>query len=159
GPASRSAERIGQLIAEGMDVARLNFSHGDHEVHAATFRTVRAESERRGRPVGVLQDLQEPKIRVGRFAGGGVERGGGGDVTLTTDGRVGDETRASTAYEALPRDVKPGDTILLDDGMIQLEVDRVEGHEVQTRVVVGGRLSDSKGLNLPGVRVSAPALT
>src|SRR5579883_1158197 len=159
GPASRTAERIGALIDEGMDVARLNFSHGDHEVHAQTFRTVRAESERRGRPVGVLQDLQGPKIRVGRFAGGAVELEAGADFTLTTDEVLGDANRASTTYEALPRDVKPGDTILLDDGMIQLEVDRVEGREVQTRVVVGGRLSDHKGLNLPGVEVSAPALT
>jgi len=159
GPASRTAERIGALIDEGMDVARLNFSHGDHEVHAQTFRTVRAESERRGRPVGVLQDLQGPKIRVGRFAGGAVELEAGADFTLTTDEVLGDANRASTTYEALPRDVKPGDTILLDDGMIQLEVDRVEGREVQTRVVVGGRLSDHKGLNLPGVKVSAPALT
>src|SRR4051812_20287549 len=142
-----------------MDVARLNFSHGDHALHEETFRRVRAEAEKRGRPVGVLQDLQGPKIRVGRFAGGCVELEPGADFVLTTDEIEGGPTRASTTYEELPNDVKPGDAILLDDGMLQLEVESVDGREVRTRVVVGGKLSDNKGLNLPGVEVSAPALT
>jgi pyruvate kinase len=159
GPASRSADRIGQLIDEGMDVARLNFSHGDHALHAETLARVRAESEKRGRPVGVLQDLQGPKIRVGRFAGGSVELEVGCDFTLTTHDLMGTAERASTTYTGLPADVKPGDMILLDDGMLQLEVQAVEDSEVHTRVVIGGLLSDNKGLNLPGVHVSAPALT
>ena len=159
GPASRTAARIGQLIDEGMDAARLNFSHGDHAFHAETYRIVREEAARRGRPVAILQDLQGPKIRVWHFEHGPVELEVGADFTLTTDEILGNERRASTTYEHLPADVKPRDSILLDDGMIQLEVDSVEGREVHTRVVVGGRLSDNKGLNLPGVKVSAPALT
>ena len=159
GPASRSPERVGQLIDEGMDVARLNFSHGDHAVHRQTFDTVRAESAKRGRAVAVLQDLQGPKIRVGRFDGGAVELEVGADFTLTTDDVLGDSQRASTTYQELPHDVRAGDIILLDDGLLQLEVLAIEGNEVQTRVVVGGKLSNNKGLNLPGVKVSAPALT
>ena len=159
GPASSTPERIGQLIDEGMDAARLNFSHGDHAMHAETYRIVRAEAEKRGRPVAILQDLQGPKIRVGRFENGPVELEVGADFTLTTEEILGNERRASTTYEHLPHDVKPRDMMLLDDGMIQLEVDSVEGREVHTRVVVGGKLSDNKGLNLPGVNVSAPALT
>ena len=160
GPASSSPERIGQLIDEGMDVARLNFSHGGHEMHAETFRRVRAEAEKRGKQVGILQDLQGPKIRVGRFENGSAQLEVGADFILSTDGDfLGTSERASTTYESLPTDVKTGDLILLDDGMLQLEVDRVEGREVYTRVMVGGKLSDNKGLNLPGVKVSAPALT
>ena len=159
GPASRAPERIGQLIDEGMDVARLNFSHGDHALHAETLAGVRALSEQRGRPVAALQDLQGPKIRVGRFKGGAVELEVGADFTLTTEEILGDETRASTMYESLPGDVRPGDMILLDDGLLQLEVAAVEEREVHTRVVIGGRLSNNKGMNLPGVRLSAPALT
>ncbi len=159
GPATQGAERIGLLIDEGMDAARLNFSHGDHAYHADLCAHVRSEAQRRGRAVAVLQDLQGPKIRVGRMRDGGVELEPGSDYTLSTRERLGDETCASTTYEALPRDVKPGDMILLDDGMLQLEVDRVDGTEVHTRVVVGGVLKDHKGLNLPGVKVSAPALS
>ena len=159
GPASRTPERIGQLIDEGMDVARLNFSHGEHDLHRQTFGVVRSEAVRRGRAVAILQDLQGPKIRVGRFAGGSCELEVGADFTLTTEELLGDAQRASTVYRELPNDVRAGDNILLDDGLLQLEVLAVEGHEVFTRVVVGGRLSDNKGLNLPGVNVSAPALT
>jgi pyruvate kinase len=159
GPASSSPERIGQLIDEGMNVARLNFSHGEHDVHRRTFDAVRAEARKRGRAVAILQDLQGPKIRVGNFAGGACELEVGADFTLTTEEVVGTAARASTTYQELPHDVKGGDSILLDDGLLQLEVMSVEGREVYTRVVVGGRLSNHKGLNLPGVKVSAPALT
>ena len=120
---------------------------------------VRTEAERRGRAVAALMDLQGPKIRVGHFAGGQAELEPGADFTLTTRECIGDATRASTTYEALPRDVAPGDMILLDDGMLQLEVERVDGTEILTRVVIGGTLKNHKGLNLPGVKVSAPALT
>ena len=105
GPASRTSERIGQLIDEGMDVARLNFSHGDHAMHAETLGRVRAEADRRGRPVAVLQDLQGPKIRVGRFAGGAAELEVGADFTLSTEEFTGDQNRASTTYQELPHDV------------------------------------------------------
>ncbi len=159
GPSSHTADRIGALIDEGMDAARLNFSHGDHAYHAESIKLVRAEAEKRDRAVAVLMDLQGPKIRVGTFDGGRAELEPGADFTLTTRPCTGDASRAYTTYEALPNDVKPGDVILLDDGMMQLEVDRVDGPDVHTRVVIGGTLRDHKGLNLPGVKVSAPALT
>ncbi|MSP61845.1 MAG: pyruvate kinase [Myxococcales bacterium] len=159
GPASATPERIGALIDEGMDAARLNFSHGDHDFHAGIAARVRAEAARRGKAVAVLMDLQGPKIRIGRFALGEVELEPGADFMITTEECLGDGEHASTTYEGLPGDVKPGNILLLDDGMLQLEVDRVEGREVYTRVLIGGTLKDNKGLNLPGVNVSAPALT
>jgi pyruvate kinase len=159
GPASRTPEQIGALIDAGMDVARLNFSHGDYDFHLATIRAVRAEAEKRGRPVGILQDLQGPKIRVGTFAAGQVELHPGASFTITTRAVTGDDEIVSTTYRGLPGDVKPGDLILLDDGYLQLEVTKVDGEDVQTRVVEGGTLKDKKGINLPGVKVSAPAMT
>jgi pyruvate kinase len=159
GPATRSPEMIGGLLDAGMDVARLNFSHGDYDSHLATLRTVRAEAEKRGRAVGVLQDLQGPKIRVGTFAQGQVALAPGATFTITTRAVIGDERVVSTSYKFLPKDVKPGDGILLDDGYLALEVTGVDGDDVKTRVVSGGVLKDKKGINLPGVKVSAPALT
>jgi pyruvate kinase len=159
GPATRTPEMIGALIDAGMDVARLNFSHGDYDFHAATLRTVRAEAEKRGRSVGILQDLQGPKIRVGTFARGQIELPAGNEFTITTRPVVGDEKVVSTSYKFLAHDVKKGDTILLDDGYLSLEVLSVDGDDVKTRVLSGGILKDKKGINLPGVKVSAPALT
>ncbi|MCC6994337.1 MAG: pyruvate kinase [Deltaproteobacteria bacterium] len=159
GPATESQEKIGQLMDEGMDVARLNFSHNDPDYHRTIFQRVRAESEKRGRPVAVLQDLQGPKIRIGRFANGGTDLVPGATFTVTTRAIVGDDRVVSTVYQALPGDVKPGDALLLDDGQISLEVTEVVGEDVTTRVTVGGRLKNNKGINLPGVKVSAPALT
>jgi pyruvate kinase len=147
------------LIEEGMNVARINFSHGDPAEHAATVAALRQEAEQRGVPVAALQDLQGPKIRVGRFTNGQVELEPGADFCITTRQVPGDENVVSTTYEGLPRDVKPGDTLLLDDGMLSLEVAEVDGHDVQTRVLLGGTLKNNKGINLPGVKVSAPALT
>ncbi len=159
GPATKTPEMIGGLIDAGMDVARLNFSHGDYETHLSLLRTVRAEAEKRGRAVGILQDLQGPKIRVGRFAKGPVDLVAGAEFTITTREIQGDARAVSTTYKHLPHDVKPGDTILLDDGYLQLQVAAVDGEDVKTRVVEGGLLKDNKGINLPGVQVSAPALT
>lgn len=159
GPATKSPEMIGALLDAGMDVARLNFSHGDYDFHAATLRTVRAEAEKRGRSVGILQDLQGPKIRVGTFARGQIELAAGSEFTITTRPVIGDEKIVSTSYKFLPHDVKRGDTILLDDGYLSLEVVSVDGEDVKTSVVSGGKLKDKKGINLPGVKVSAPALT
>ncbi|MFI5288289.1 MAG: pyruvate kinase, partial [Polyangia bacterium] len=159
GPASREPAFIGHLIDEGMNVARINFSHGDPEDHAAAIAAVRRESELRGRPVAVLQDLQGPKIRVGRFAEGQVTLETGADFTITTRDVVGSGTEVSTTYAGLPGDVKTGDVLLLDDGLISLEVDGVSGTDVTTRVLIGGVLKNNKGINLPGVKVSAPALT
>jgi pyruvate kinase len=150
---------IGGLIDAGMDVARLNFSHGDHEFMARLVKTVRSEAEKRGRAVGILQDLQGPKIRVGRFANGPALLEPGAEFTITTRDVPGDQHIVSTVYEGLPRDCTPGDTILLDDGYLHLQVISVEGQDVKTRVITGGLLKDKKGINLPGVKVSAPALT
>jgi pyruvate kinase len=159
GPASREPKFIGDLIDEGMNVARINFSHGDRADHARTVKAVREEAQRRDRPVAVLQDLQGPKIRVGRFRDGQAELEPGADFTITTRDVEGDPSQVSTTYAALPRDVKPGDLLLLDDGLMSLEVERVEGGDVATRVLVGGVLKNNKGINLPGVAISAPALT
>jgi pyruvate kinase len=159
GPASSTPERIGELIDAGMSVARLNFSHGSHEDHAKMLQVVRHEADRRGKAIAVLLDLQGPKIRVGKFAAGQVQLRTGAEFTITTEPVVGDERKVSTSYAALPRDVKPGDHILLDDGYLALAVTSVTDHEVRTVVVTGGVLKDKKGINLPGVEVSAPALT
>jgi pyruvate kinase len=158
GPASRSEEVIGHLIEEGMDVVRLNFSHGSVEDHRRTVEAVRSCSTRLGKPVAILQDLQGPKIRVGKIKPGTVLEAGQ-EFVLTTEEILGDAARASVTYEGLVRDVKPGNVLLLDDGLLQIEVLSVEGREVVTRVLVGGPLSNNKGINLPGVRVSAPSMS
>ncbi|HEX6838119.1 MAG TPA: pyruvate kinase [Polyangia bacterium] len=159
GPASREPTFIGHLIDEGMNVARINFSHGDPEDHRAVIAAVRAEADKRGRPVAVLQDLQGPKIRVGRFVKGATELEPGADFTLTTREVPGTDEIVSTTYAGLPHDVKPGDVLLLDDGLLSLDVIEVDATDVVTRVLIGGTLKNNKGINLPGVKVSAPALT
>jgi pyruvate kinase len=160
GPASSTPERIGELIDAGMNVARLNFSHGSHEDHARMLQIVRAEADRRNKAVAVLLDLQGPKIRVGKFANGQIELKPGASLTITTDiSVIGDEKRVSTTYAQLPLDVKPGDQLLLDDGYLSLAVTEVADREVRTVVVTGGVLKNNKGINLPGVEVSAPALS
>ncbi len=159
GPASSTPERIGELIDAGMNVARLNFSHGSHEDHAKMLQTLRAEADRRGKAVAALLDLQGPKIRVGRFADNQIDLKPGAEFTITTETCVGDDKRCSTSYSQLPNDVKPGDTLLLDDGYLSLAVTAVTEREVRTVVVTGGVLKNNKGINLPGVEVSAPALS
>jgi pyruvate kinase len=159
GPASSTPERIGELIDAGMSVARLNFSHGSHDDHARMLQIVRAEADRRGKAIAALLDLQGPKIRVGKIANGQIELKPGAALTLTTEDILGDERRVSTTYLGLPRDVKVGDQILLDDGYLGLAVTQVTDKDVKTVVVTGGILKNNKGINLPGVDVSAPALS
>jgi pyruvate kinase len=159
GPATSSQERINALITAGLDVARLNLSHGSHADHLHSYQLVRAGSDAIGRSVGVLADLQGPKIRLGEFPGGPVRLTAGDEFTITTDDIPGDRHEASTTYQGLAGDVRAGDRILIDDGNVQVDVTGVAGTRVRTRVVVGGRVSDHKGINLPGVAVSAPALT
>jgi pyruvate kinase len=159
GPASSTPQRIGELIDAGMSVARLNFSHGSHDDHARMLQIVRVEAERRGKAIAALLDLQGPKIRIGKFANGQIDLKPGATLTITTDDIVGDEHRVSTTYAGLPRDVKAGDQILLDDGYLSLAVTHVRDREVDTIVVTGGILKNNKGINLPGVDVSAPALS
>jgi len=147
------------LIAAGLDVARLNMSHGRQSDHLEAYRRVRAGSEATGRSVGILADLQGPKIRLGEFPGGPIRVAPGDEFIITTEDIPGNQHEASTTYEGLPDDVRPGDRILIDDGNVQLDVIGVSGNRVNLLVVVGGKLSDHKGINLPGVNVSAPALT
>jgi pyruvate kinase len=159
GPATSSQEQITALIAAGLDVARLNMSHGHQSDHLEAYRRVRAGSEATGRGVGILADLQGPKIRLGEFPGGPIRVVPGDEFIITTEDIPGNQHEASTTYEGLPDDVRPGDRILIDDGNVQLDVIGVSGNRVNLLVVVGGKLSDHKGINLPGVNVSAPALT
>jgi len=157
GPAS--AGRLPDLIEAGMDVARLNFSHGIHSDHAATYRLVREAAARSGRNVGILADLQGPKIRLGRFADGPVVWATGETVVITTERCPGDHDRVSTTYTGLAGDVRPGDRLLIDDGKVALEVTSVREHDVSCLVVEGGTVSDNKGISLPGVDVSVPPLS
>ena len=159
GPATSSPGQITALVAAGLDVARLNMSHGNHGAHRAVYDAVRAACDASGRRVGVLVDLQGPKIRLGRFAAGPVTLAAGQEFTITGEDVPGDQGEASCSYPELAGDVRPGTRLLVDDGRVVLEVTSVRGVRVRTRVVVGGVVSDHKGLNLPGVRVSVPALT
>jgi pyruvate kinase len=160
GPATNSPRMIRRLIEAGMDVARLNFSHGTHETHAQSIAMVHAAAAELAKTVGILADLQGPKIRTGALAGGGtVTLRGGQQFTITTARILGDSTRVNTTFRPLPREVKSGDRILLSDGLIELRVDKVRGHEVICRVVNGGLLGEHKGINLPGVKLRVPALT
>jgi pyruvate kinase len=159
GPAVSTPEMIRALVDAGMDVARLNMSHGSHEDHERMYRLVRQASDASGHGVGIFADLQGPKIRLERFAEGPVRLLQGQAWTITTRDVQGDRTIAGTTYAGLPGDVKVGDPILIDDGKVRLRVTGVEGTEVHTEVVVGGRVSDNKGINLPGVAVSVPAMS
>ncbi len=159
GPATSSQEQITALIGAGMDVARLNMSHGTQADHLAVYQRVRAGSEATGRSVGILADLQGPKIRLGVFPDGPVRLVAGEEFTITTEDIPGNAREASTTYEGLPDDVRIGDSVLIDDGNVQLTVTGVNGSRVHLRVLIGGKISNHKGINLPGVNVSAPALT
>ncbi|MDR1807299.1 MAG: pyruvate kinase [Propionibacteriaceae bacterium] len=159
GPATEGEERVSQLIAAGMDVARMNMSHGDHAEHSARFDEVRAAAAKAGKPVAIFADLQGPKIRLGTFAHGSVRLEAGRRFTITTDDVPGDVERASTTFKGLPGDVGPGEAILIDDGRVELKVVTVDGPDVVCEVVTGGPVSDHKGINLPGVPVSVPALS
>ncbi len=160
GPSSSDPAVLERLVRAGVDVFRLNFSHGTHAAHAATYNAAREAADKVGRHVAILADLCGPKIRVGRFAGGGIDLVAGHRVVVTVEpGAAGAPDLIPSEYEALARDVEPGDRILLDDGKLELRVVESDGRDVSCEVVVGGRLKDRKGMNLPGVAVSAPALT
>ena len=159
GPTADDLETILALIGAGANVFRLNMSHGTHDDHRRRFELVRAAAEERGEPVAVLADLCGPKIRVGRFLGGAIELVTGSEITVTTRDVEGKDGLVPSLYEALARDVRSGDRILLDDGKLALAVLDATDLDVRCRVVHGGTLRDRKGMNLPGVEVSAPALT
>lgn len=160
GPATADEEHIEQLIQAGMNVARLNFSHNTHEGHAKAIELIRSISARLNIPVAILQDLQGPKIRVGSLQNGQpVKLVDGADFTITIRPIVGTSEIVSTTYQGLAHDVKPGDRILLDDGLLELRVISFNETDVHCVVVHGGDLKEHKGINLPGVNVSAPAMT
>ncbi|WP_022916448.1 pyruvate kinase [Ruania albidiflava] len=159
GPATESPEMVQALVDAGMDVARINRSHGDADAHAAVIKRVREAAEASGRAVAVLVDLQGPKIRLGRFVEGQHELAEGDTFTITTEDVPGTKELVSTTFKGLPQDVKPGDAILIDDGRVAVRVTDVTGPRVTTRVEVPGPVSNNKGLNLPGVAVNIPALT
>jgi len=159
GPASSGKAQVAALVAAGLDVARLNMSHGTHDDHLTAYQAARAAGDEAGRSVGVLVDLQGPKIRLGTFASGPVVVAAGNEFTITGEDVPGNSAEAATTYPGLAADVRTGDQILVDDGRVVLEVTGVHGARVRTRVLVGGELSDHKGLNIPGARLAVPALS
>lgn len=159
GPASSTPEMISKLIDSGVNVFRLNMSHGDHGTHRATYESIRRIAEEKSSMTTILADLSGPKIRTGRFEGGSIELEEGSDVIVTTREVIGREGLIPSQYENLADDVSAGDRILLDDGNLELAVTGVDGTEISAKVIHGGKLSDRKGMNLPGVDVSAPSLT
>lgn len=164
GPATNTTERITELVEAGMNVARMNFSHGTHDDHAAVYRSVRAAAESTGKAIGILADLQGPKIRLGWFEDNGRPNGAvdwlaGETVRITVDEIVGNHDRVSTTYKQLAEDAKPGDRLLVDDGKVGLVVAGVEGNDVVCTVTEGGTVSNHKGLSLPGMEISVPALS
>ena len=159
GPASQSANLIRSLIGAGMNVARLNFSHGDHSEHRATMECIRAVSAELGVPVGILQDLQGPKIRTGPIVQAPLKLLTGRSFTITTRTVPGTELLVSTTFRSLPGEVKPGDRILLADGAVELRVVDTTSDAVNCQVVQGGTINSQAGINLPGVSISAPSLT
>ena len=159
GPATGTLEQITALVESGMDVARLNFSHGKHADHEASYHRVREASDKVGRAVAVLADLQGPKIRLGTFADGPVTWATGNRVCVTVDDVEGTAERVSTTYKDLANDVRIGDRLLVDDGKLALTVVQVDGPDVWCLVLEGGQVSNNKGLSLPGVAVSVPALS
>ncbi len=159
GPATNSDEMVRALVEAGMDVARMNFSHGDHADHKAAYDRIRDASDVTGRAVGVLVDLQGPKIRLGRFAAGHAFWQSGDIVRITVEDCDGTHDRVSTTYKNLAHDAVPGDRLLVDDGKVGLVVEAIESDDVVCKVTEGGPVSNNKGLSLPGMNVSVPALS
>lgn len=159
GPASNNEEVLSSLAKAGANVFRLNFSHGSHEGHAEVIKIIRKINKEQQLNLGILQDLQGPKIRVGEMENGGVEILPGQKITITNDPVIGNAELVSTVYQNLPNDVKTGDRILIDDGNIELSVNNTDGKNVRCIVIHGGILKSRKGINLPNTVVSAPSLT
>ncbi|MGD9301727.1 MAG: pyruvate kinase, partial [Desulfobacterales bacterium] len=159
GPASDSSEMLEKIIMAGMNVARLNFSHGDFASHQKTIAKIRAASQATGRRVAIMADLPGPKMRIGKIADEPITLTPGDSFTLTTEKIVGNATCVSVSFASLPRALKPGNRLFLNDGYVELEVDQVEGSEVHCKVIVGGNLRSRKGLNLPGIDLGINAFT
>jgi len=159
GPASNTEETIREMVKEGMDIARLNFSHGTHEDHRDLYETVRKVSDDLNKSVGILQDLQGPKIRTGTFSDGPIHLEEGDTFTITTRDVEGTADIVSTTYDGLPEDVEVGDILLVDDGLVRLEATAVTETDVECMVLIGGAVGDHKGINLPTSSLSTPSLT
>lgn len=159
GPASSDLNVLRKMVEKGMDVARLNFSHGDFEDHKIMFEKIRLLSKEVGRPISILQDLQGPKIRVAKFKEGGVKLENGSRFIITMEDYEGDVNKVSTTYKDLASDVKIGDILLLDDGLLRFRVVDIDGPEVITEVEIGGILKNNKGINLPTAAISSPSMT
>ncbi|HEV7567717.1 MAG TPA: pyruvate kinase [Microbacteriaceae bacterium] len=159
GPATSSYENIRAIIDAGVDVARMNLSHGSYDVHEAVYANVRKATEDSGRAVAVMVDLQGPKIRLGKFEAGPYDLDVGDIFRITTEDIIGTRELSSTTFKGLPQDVKPGDFLLIDDGKVKVKVLETDGTVVTTEVIVAGPVSNNKGINLPGVAVNVPALS
>ncbi|GEK86012.1 pyruvate kinase [Microbacterium aerolatum] len=159
GPATSSYENVRAIIEAGVDVARLNLSHGDYSVHDANYANVRRAADDAGRAVAVLVDLQGPKIRLGKFEAGPYDLAEGDIFKITTEDIIGNREICGTTFKGLPQDVNPGDFLLIDDGKVRVEVVETDGTVVTTKVIVAGAVSNNKGINLPGVAVNVPALS
>jgi pyruvate kinase len=159
GPAVESVEKVAELIDAGMNMARLNLSHGGHDEHQKRLDLVRTAAKKANKAVAILVDLQGPKIRLGRFSSGPHELSRGDTFTITTDDIAGTKDRVGTTYKGLPGDCKAGDIIMIDDGKVSVQVVQVKGNDVITKVTQPGMVSNNKGINLPGVAVSLPALS
>jgi pyruvate kinase len=159
GPATESYEMIRAIIDAGVDVTRMNLSHGSYAEHEVRFANVRKAADDSGRPVAILVDLQGPKIRLGKFTDGPHELAVGDTFKITAEDVPGTKELVSTTFKGLPGDVKPGDFLLIDDGKVRVQVESVDGPVVTTKVIVAGPVSNNKGINLPGVAVSVPALS
>ena len=159
GPAVESPEKVRELIAAGMNMARLNLSHGSYEEHQGRLDRVREAAKEAGKAVAILVDLQGPKIRLARFENGPHELARGDIFTITTDEVPGTKERVGTTYKGLPGDCKPGDFIMIDDGKVTVQVTEVKGNDVITKCIFPGAVSNNKGINLPGVAVSVPAMS
>jgi pyruvate kinase len=159
GPATSSYENIRAIIEAGVNVARMNLSHGTYDVHEEVYKNVRKAAADTGQPVAMLVDLQGPKIRLGKFEAGPYELETGDIFTITTEDVVGTKELSGTTFKGLPQDVSPGDFLLIDDGKVKVEVLETDGVRVKTKVIVAGPVSNNKGINLPGVAVNVPALS
>src|SRR5579871_3079321 len=159
GPASDSPEMLERLIRAGVNIPRLNFSHGDFSSHAEYIKRIRSAATAAGRRVAILADLPGPKMRLGQFESDPIDLEIGQNFTLTAEDIIGNQQRVSMSFESLPKVVKPGDRLFLNDGLVQLIVEKISGADVQCKVAVGGELRSKKGLNLPGINLGISAFT
>ena len=159
GPATSSEEAITALLDAGMNVARMNFSHGDHADHEIVYHRLRDAAKASGNALAIMADLQGPKIRLGRFDNGPHDWNTGDTVTITVQDIIGTRDRVSTTYKGLAGDAKPGDRLLIDDGKVALVITHIDGDDVHCSVTEGGPVSNNKGISLPGMNVSVPALS